>query len=90
MADPDDPATDGGLAQAVNEEVIVSLPAVAAAVAAATTISTGTHSSTASQATIASTLSGSSTMNATPPPGNFKCCSLSFGGFCLIFGCCKC
>ncbi|XP_042872601.1 protein furry-like isoform X6 [Penaeus japonicus] len=70
MADPDDPATDGGLAQAVNEEVIVSLPAVAAAVAAATTISTGTHSSTASQATIASTLSGSSTMNATPPPGS--------------------
>lgn len=63
MADSDDLTDDGGLAQAVNEEVIVSLSAVAASSVS------GTHSSTASQATIASTAStASSVMNPTPPP----------------------
>lgn len=63
MADSDDLTDDGGLAQAVNEEVIVSLSAVAASAVS------GTHSSTASQATIASTASTtSSVMNPTPPP----------------------
>ncbi|KAK7078985.1 hypothetical protein SK128_027864 [Halocaridina rubra] len=63
MADPEDQGVESGLAQAVNEEVLVSLPAVAAA------ITTASHNSTSSQATIASSISSlSSTMNTTPPP----------------------